>query len=224
VTYGIDLLADEATGDLNTDGNDFNFVATTSQSLRQRIELRVNTWQGEWAFNTAFGLPVRQRIMTQSLTKSQIDAEYIAQINLEPDVTGILNIQSDIDRNSRDYKLNRVEVYTDEGSYDLGVINPDEVKYSYPKPAVLDELNVCIYDGENIEISDKLYGFLNHDLPYTGISTWWNIWSGNAPDAPSNYVDGDYIDDDYVEDLTTINRSFYIKQGYVKKGYVKFTS
>ncbi len=142
--YGLDLLVDEATGDLDTTGNDFNFVENTQQSLRQRIELRLSTWKGEWGFNTEFGLPV-QKIMAMSgfTEREQIEAEFVQQINLEPDVTSIKALSLDFNPDTRAFYVKRLEVYSDNEVYSLGLVNPDAVVFTYPTPSTDVITSVC---------------------------------------------------------------------------------
>ena len=176
MTYGVEFLVDENTGDLDITGNDFNICDNTSQSLRQRIDLRLNTWKGEWDYNTDFGLPVRQRILSGLLDKSQINAEYIAQINLEPDVTAVNNLQSEYDHATRRYRITRIDVYNDNTLYSLSLIGTEKPNFSYPTPLDAVEFNICSYKQDIISVSNDLYEFLNFDLPYSGDSTWWNLW------------------------------------------------
>jgi len=175
----MDLLLDENTGDLSIIDGDFALTPDSGTSLRQRLEVRFSTWKGEWAYNEAFGTPYRQRLLIAGVTKDQADAEFIAQINLEDDVTAVKNISSSFDPVTRSYVLNRVEAYVDNVVVDLSLATPRITEYSYPAPIDVDDetFNVCELDQGFIDDSNRLYKFLNIDLPPLGESTWWNLWS-----------------------------------------------
>ena len=174
----IDLLMDETTGDLDISTGDFRLTPDTASSLRQRLQLRFGTWKGEWEYNTAFGTPYKQRLLVAGVTKAQADAEFIAQINLEPDVTSISNITSTLDPITRTYTLTRIEAYVNNQTIDLSLSSPQSTRYSYPTPREVTEpdFNVCDLDQEFISNANSLYEYLNFDLPESGDSTWWNLW------------------------------------------------
>lgn len=195
MTYGMDLLVNPDTGDLDITGNDFNFTENTSQSLRQRIELRLNTWQEEWSYNTVFGLPVRQKLLANAggLNKAQINAEYISQINQEPDVTAIKDIKSSFDPSTRVYQIISVDVYNNDSLYSLSLVNSEASVYSYPEPINLDNINICGYSTDIVTDANRLYEFINYDLPITGDSTWWQLWNQPSPIAGTFANLGDII-------------------------------
>lgn len=177
-TQFMDFLMDKTTGDLAIIDGDFGLTATSAQSLRQRIEARFSTWKGEWSYNTAFGTPYKQRLLIGGVSQASADAEFIAQVNLEPDVTAVRNIQSEYDPLTRSYTLKRIEVYVNNEVIDLTLASPELTKYSYPQPLVLDEeFILCTEEQSFIDQSNELYELLNFDLPISGSSTWWQVWS-----------------------------------------------
>ncbi|MCP5016596.1 MAG: hypothetical protein GY938_15235, partial [Ketobacter sp.] len=143
--YGIDYSLDPLTGDLDLSTGDLQFTKTTDQSLQQRLQLRTNIWQGEWSFDTKLGLPVRNKLLNSvsGLEKHIVDAEYINQINLEPDVTSITNLSSSYDTATRNYVLQFVDVQTEGKSYNLNMINPEAKVYEYPTPTTVDIITLC---------------------------------------------------------------------------------
>ena len=194
----IDLLIDETTGDLDITGGDFGLTDSSGLSLRQRLEARFNTWKEEWVYNIAFGTPYRQRLFVAGTTKEQADAEFIAQINLEPDVTAIKNITSTYNPVTRSYVLERVEVYVDDEVLDLSIASPESTKFSYPIPQEIDEtFNVCGVDQEFLDQANALYELLNFDLPETGDSTWWNLWGTDTSYMILDYVDTGYSGNEF---------------------------
>jgi hypothetical protein len=194
-TAYMDWLIDEDTGDLAIINGDFALTPDSTTSLRQRLTLRFGTWKEEWVYNTVFGTPYRQRLFTGGFTKGQADAEFIAQINLEEDVTAVKNVISTFNPITRSYELTRIEAYVDNVLVDLSLAAPQFTRYAYPEPVIptSENFNVCELDQEFIDNSNLLYEFLNIDLPETGSSTWWNTWVGDAI-----YVNPDYVDINYV--------------------------
>jgi hypothetical protein len=174
----MDLLVDEDTGDLAIVGGDFELTSTSKESLRQRLELRFGTWKGQWPYNTAFGTPYRQRLFVGGTTKEQADAEFIAQVNLESDVTQVKNVISTLDNTTRSYVLSRIEAYVNEEVVNLSLASPQTTNFSYPEPVEQEDItfNVCELDQEFIDNSNALYELLNFDLPETGDETWFNLW------------------------------------------------
>lgn len=195
----MDLLVDEDTGDLSIINGDFGITSTSAESLRQRIELRFGTWKGEWAYNTTFGTPYRQKLLIGGVTQAQADAEFIAQINLEEDVTAIRNITSTYNPVTRSYVLSRIEAYVNEELIDISLVSPETTKFSYPEPIPVTDVsfNVCELDQEFVDQANALYELLNFDLPSTGDSTWWNIWGTDTGYAMATYVDVDYFANEY---------------------------
>ena len=174
----MDLLVDETSGDLSIINGDFSLTETSTQSLRQRLQVRFGTWKGEWEYNTAFGTPYKQRLFAAGTTQDQADAEFIAQVNLESDVTAVRNVISSFDSITRSYKLSRIEAYVDDVLVDISLAAPRTTRYSYPEPVDTTEetFNVCGVDQEFLDNSNALYELLNFDLPLSGTSTWWNLW------------------------------------------------
>ncbi len=188
-TYGEGFLVDESTGDLNVTNNDFNFLEKTEDSLRQRLELRLNTWREEWPYNEEFGLPVRKIMKMSGLTdRAQIEAEFIAQVNLEPDVTAIKSFQMDFDPDTRAFKAKRIEVYHDSGVYSLGLVNPDATRYEYPTPVAITDAGVCKIDPVlNAQVTD-VHHLLNTGMVLGGTHSWYNSWSTD-PSTLINIID-----------------------------------
>ena len=175
--YGFGLLMEESTGDLDITGGDFHFLENTEDSLRQRIALRLNTWKGEWPYNEEFGLPVQKIMALSGLTgRAQIEAEFVAQINLEPDVTSIKNFQTEFDPTTRTVKLTRIEVYHDDEPYTLSLVNPDATKYSYPVPVESTISGFCNYGEDLVEALTDLHPLIHEEMIITGDKTWWNKW------------------------------------------------
>ena len=195
----MDLLIDQTTGDLKITNGDFGLTLDSGTSLRQRLTMRFSTWKGEWVYNQALGTPYKQRLLVAGTSREQADAEFIAQINLEDDVTAVKNVQSTFNPLTRSYVLERIEAYVDDVLIDLSLAAPQFTKYSYPVPQDSDgeEFNVCSVDQGFIDDSNNLYKFLNIDLPETGDSTWWNLWGTDTSWMIQDYADGYYSDNEF---------------------------
>ena len=191
----IDWLIDEETGDLAIIDGDFALTPDSTTSLRQRLTLRFGTWKEEWVYNTVFGTPYKQRLFTGGFTKDQADAEFIAQVNLEEDVTSVKNVISTLNKETRSYELTRIEAYVDNVLVDLSLASPQVTRYAYPEPIEEEDLNfnVCSVDDEFINNANALYEFLNFDLPVSGESTWWNTWKGDNIYVGAGYIESGYI-------------------------------
>ncbi|CAM0107119.1 hypothetical protein VPH5P1C_0067 [Vibrio phage 5P1c] len=179
-----DMFVDlEGTKDivLNETG-DFRFTQTIQESLAQRLSLRYKTWLGEWEFDTSFGTPYRQRIMTGQLSKQEIDNEFVRIALLEDDVTGIGEVISTLDAVNRKYVLQRIEVLCDNVSLVIPVNDPNERTNNYPLPRTFEDFAVCTLTPEEIKAANDFYFLMNTQLglvgsnPQTGEYTWWNLW------------------------------------------------
>lgn len=121
-------------GDIMIRGGKFTLLDTIQEAVRQRLQITLNTFQGEWFLNTQFGIPYKQRILAKGLSKKEVDAIFIAEINKDPDVIKILYFSSTYNSLKRGYDL-VFEVLTTDGK--LRVYSPfqtpnDEVLYPTP--------------------------------------------------------------------------------------------
>lgn len=195
----MDLLIEDETGDLSIVDGDFGLTLDSGTSLRQRLTMRFSTWKGEWVYDQTLGTPYRQRLFVAGTSREQADAEFIAQINLEDDVTAVRNVQSTYNPTTRSYVLERIEAYVDNVLVDISLASPQFTKYSYPTPTDPDDniVNVCQIDQEFIDDSNRLYEYLNIDLPETGDSTWWNLWGTDTSWMIQEYTTAGYATDEF---------------------------
>lgn len=106
------LLLSEDTKDLLiTDGN-LQLSVDSTTALRQRIQITLNAWLGEWKLNTAFGIPYKQNVFVKGVTKAGIDAIFLAKIIEFDEVESIDAFESELDFTSRKYEIIRLVVKT----------------------------------------------------------------------------------------------------------------
>ena len=179
----VDFLTDEENEDIIMSATgEFQFTGTIKESLSQRLGIRLQTWQGTWAYNTTFGTPYIQSILFDGNSKEEVDAIFVSVINEEEDVTSIRNLKSSKDNGSRTYTIDSVEVLTPDGLINIPVADPNINTNTYPEPLSFDYFQSCALTDSEVEVSDLLYKLMNFELalpngqPDVGTSTWYNLW------------------------------------------------
>jgi len=117
-------------GDLLFEDGKFTLLTTIQEAVRQRIQIRLQTFLGEYFLDTSVGLPYRQQIFNKGLSKVEVDALFIREINKDTDVIQVIDFSST--QVGRAYSLN-FEVLTTDGllRVNLPSITPnDEVDYN----------------------------------------------------------------------------------------------
>lgn len=92
--------------DLEFTDNDLRLTETESESLAQRLKIKLLTFRGEWFLNTQEGIPYYQRIFRKNTPKETIDAVFKQAILSEPEVIQLNEFNSSINRQFRIYRLN----------------------------------------------------------------------------------------------------------------------
>ena len=137
-------------GDIGIDGNGKMLLLATKQELvKQRLQIELKTFKGEWWLDTSYGIPYRdtgdgKAIIGKGLTKKDIDAIYIATINNDPDVNTIEYFYSEYNPIQRTYNLS-FEVKTDDElllSIDSAIPAWEEVTYLYSDTILSDRKSV----------------------------------------------------------------------------------
>lgn len=168
-----DLLMDPVTGDLDV-SEGLKLIESNQVSLRQRLWLRFNVWQGDWYFDETFGFPYRTYI-SKKVMKTVLDNKIKEVTRQEPDVLEITYFHSTMDSGTRSYQA-YFEVTTKEQEVvRIAFIGQDE--YYYPEADARTTI-LCDDDGW-ILWANKLYYLINFRLPRTGDATWWNKWATN---------------------------------------------
>lgn len=91
--------------DLDITSGDFTLTETESESLRQRLVIKLLTFQGEWFLNQNEGIPYYQSILGKNRAKETIDTIFKTAILNTPDVISLDSFQSSIDNRTRAYSL-----------------------------------------------------------------------------------------------------------------------
>ena len=123
-----DIVIDPETGDAL-------YVKDRVQALGQRLKLRLETWLGEWKFNTEFGTPY-QRILENGagLPKSVRDGIIRGVVIKDPDVISVIDIISTDDPRTRTYEIEKIIVLTNDGEIEIPLANPALRTNKYPTP------------------------------------------------------------------------------------------
>lgn len=182
-----DLLMDPVTGDLDV-SQGLQIIESNQISLRQRLWMRFNVWQGDWFFDETLGFPYRTYI-SKKVMKTVLDNKIKEVTRYEPDVTQIANFTSVMDHTTRSYQA-YFQVYTLENEVvNIAFVGSDD--YAYPTPA--DGTPVLCEDEGWIEWQNKLYYLINFRLPSYGDATWVNKWAGpdmTNPVPPGSLMSG----------------------------------
>ena len=100
-----DIKLDNQTHDLIYENGDLKLTLNQSESLAQRLKVKLSTFQGEWFLNDQLGLPYYQRIFTKGVSKATVDTIYLRAISSEPEVIQVLDFDSSMDNANRIYSL-----------------------------------------------------------------------------------------------------------------------
>jgi hypothetical protein len=117
-------------GDLIFEDGKFSLLTTIQEAVRQRTQISLQTFLGEYFLNIAVGLPYRQQIFNKGLSKLEVDALFIREISRDADVIQVVDFNST--QVGRAYSLN-YEVLTTDGLIRVNIpsITPnDEVQYN----------------------------------------------------------------------------------------------
>ncbi|ODN41079.1 hypothetical protein [Piscirickettsia litoralis] len=91
---------------LLNDDHDIDFSSLSlhlTDSLAQRLSIKLNTFQGEWFLDDTAGIPYFQNILGNKVTADVIDSIFKKAILEEKDVSTILEFTSSIDNAKRKY-------------------------------------------------------------------------------------------------------------------------
>lgn len=110
----------DANGDIEVDSNGkIQLLSTFQELVRQRLDIKLKTFRGEWFLDTTFGIPYRdtgdgRAMIGKGFTSKDIDAIYISTIKEDPDVISIEYFNSNYSPIQREYDLS-FEVKTKDG-------------------------------------------------------------------------------------------------------------
>lgn len=157
-----------ANGDIDIDSNGHMLLLQTKQELvRQRLEIKLRTWRGEYWLDTSFGIPYRDNgdgkaIIGKGYTQKDVDALYIAAIREDEDVNSIEYFNSEYNPVSRDYSL-KFEVKVDDeilSSYGRTLQAWQEETYTYNTSVITSSCDINFSDWVI-----ELHPTVHEDLP-----------------------------------------------------------
>lgn len=93
----MDLLLNTLTHDIVWNNGPLTKEYTTqpyTQTVAQRLKIRLLNFQGEWFMDTTYGVPYWQSILGVKTTKSRVDLIFQQQILLEQGVKEIVSFKS----------------------------------------------------------------------------------------------------------------------------------
>lgn len=96
------------TNDIESVGGKIKLLSTIQESVRQRLSIKLRTFQNEWFLDTTYGVPYRglNGIIGGKKSKAEVDAIFISIINDEPEVQRIISFDSTYNPINRRYNLN----------------------------------------------------------------------------------------------------------------------
>lgn len=190
----------DANGDIEVDNSGKMLLLATKQELvKQRLQIKLKTFKGEWWLDTTYGIPYRdtgdgKAIIGKGFTKKDIDALYIAAINEDVDVNSIEYFRSEYDSIQRMYNLSFEVRTSDELLMSAGAnIKPwEEETYQFNSTILSSSCNVNFNDW-----ATTLHPIVHTYLPYGSTFGWLG-----ALDIGLNtsYTDSIYMVSGYIED------------------------
>ena len=151
----IDLKLDTNTNDITFKDGKFLPISTTLDEARQRIQVRLRAWSGQWFLDNTFGLPYKEQIIKKNVKREDIDALVISTINEVEIVNNISSFSSII--LGRVYIVRFVANVTVEPVSNIRGSTYQE--YTYPENAVDEPVLPCLDEPEtspttfNIELN-----------------------------------------------------------------------
>lgn len=109
-----DIMLDPLTGDISISKNMVRLTTSNAEEVRQKVEIRLKTFRGEWFANVRAGLPYFQSMFGRNVTKSFIDTQIKTTVLKTSGVISMKEFSSSINPKTREYSA-IIKVITDEG-------------------------------------------------------------------------------------------------------------
>lgn len=202
----------DSNGDIEVDNNGAMLLLSTYQELvKQRLQIKLRTFKGEWWLDTSFGIPYRdtgdgRAIIGKGYSKADIDSIYIAGIKADPDVLSIRYFNSVYDPVKRDYSLD-FEVQSRDGNLSTtSYIAPwQEETYTYQTNLISSSCNIQFLDW-----ALDLHPIVHTDAE--GALAPPYAWR----EGGDFYVYSGYVDKNYVVN----GNNLYLYPDYFTSGYM----
>lgn len=127
--YG-DFYFDPSTGDLDI-STGIKIIDSNPVSLRQRLWMSFNVWQGDWYFDISYGFPYRSYVGNKVL-KVVLDNRIKETIRQQPDVLSIEDFRSTLDGAKRSYTAYTNVLTTEQEVVRLAFVADSEYNYRVP--------------------------------------------------------------------------------------------
>jgi hypothetical protein len=109
----VDIKLTEDGHDIQIDGTDITLINQKFQDIRQKIIIKIRTYQGEWFLNQFEGIPYYQSIVGKNRSKETIDAIFKRAILSTEGVKSLVFFRSNI-TSQREYVV-QFQAETEEG-------------------------------------------------------------------------------------------------------------
>lgn len=183
-----DLLLDQTSNDLTIVNGELQFTTKKPDEVRQRLGIRLKTFQNEWFIDLDYGIPYMQQIISQARRKDEVDVLLLSEIRSEDGVDGVSSFSSSWDRYNRLYDFT-AEIITSNGDVTVAILNQPAAEWDYPDSGDQNSRVECSVTDLQYS-ANRLYYFINYQgLPANTYATWINNWGGLGPENP----DGTYI-------------------------------
>lgn len=190
-------------GDIGIDSSGKMLLLSTYQDLvKQRLQIKLKTFKGEWWLDTSYGISYRdtgdgKAIIGKGLTKSDVDAIFIAAIREDSDVRSIEYFKADYNSINRDYSLS-FEVKVDDAllsSYSIATPAWEEETYTYNENLISSSCRISFQDW-----AETLHPIVHTYLPYGPRFGWLGALDTGLNTFGDNnlYMYPDYVVDGYV--------------------------
>lgn len=167
----IGFKLNQQTNDIESVGGKIKLLSTVQESVRQRLSIKLRTFQNEWFLDTTYGVPYRglNGIIGGKKSKAEVDAIFISIINDEPEVQRIISFDSTYNAINRRYDLNFDFRVADRALRPQSpeLTPSEEITYEFNDAALTP---ACASDYFTYSI--RLHEILHEDLPEGGQYTW----------------------------------------------------
>lgn len=115
-----DLYLNESSGDLDITNGVLRFTSSDREEVRQKVEIRLRTFLGEWFSNINAGIPYFQQMLVRGTNKFLIDSTVRSKVINTEGVTGIRDFKSSISSSDRKYSAT-FKALTREGAVEISI-------------------------------------------------------------------------------------------------------
>ncbi len=159
-----DFLMDPDGQDLVYSAGKMGYTQSIRELLRNKLYISFRAFKGEYFYNTDFGIYDKNIFLNKTVTKNQVDAYLISEINSFEEVDELRSFQSEYDPANRIYSLTFVvrTITEENGIFTINMLPPGE-QIKYPDPQ--DRIEAALCEVPTVENSNAFYELLNFELP-----------------------------------------------------------